>query len=109
MQANPRSPLLDDNDLRTIPWSDRDLVEGETFTGRVLRLPVPGAFHGSRLFVVNPDEVIGLRATSKSGFSVLERELTHVDVGDKVEIVFHGWRTTRDGERRYRHYEVRVL
>jgi hypothetical protein len=92
--------------LRTIQWSARDLNEGESITGTVLRLPTPGAFNGSRLFIGMPDEVVGITATAKSGHTLLERGLRHVAVGDKITITYRGKRVTVDGERSYRHYEV---
>lgn len=97
---------LDEADLRQIPWRAHDLAEGESITGRVLRKPTARAFNRSRVFIGTPNEVIGMHATAKTGHTVLERELQDIDPGDRVTVTFLGWRTTTDGERSYRHYEV---
>lgn len=111
MQGNaavsPRGPWLGESDLRQIPWVARELDEGETITGVVLRLPTRGAFNGSRVFIAMPDEVLGIPATSKVGHTLLERELRHIEPGDKVSITYFGKRFTSDGLRAYRHYELR--
>ena len=111
-QANPTltpqpGAWLDEADLRKIPWRAHDLAEGETITGTVVRLPERGAFCGSRVFIAARGEVVGLSATAKVGHTLLERELTHIEAGDKVSITYFGKRTTVDGEREYRHYELR--
>lgn len=72
----------------------------------ILRKPTPAAFCGSFVFVGTPDEVIGMRATAKSGHSVLERELRRVKVGDRVVITYFGKRPALGGSYLYRHYEV---
>jgi hypothetical protein len=93
-------------DLRQIPWRAHDLAEGESVTGRVVRLPKRGAFNGSRVFIATRAEIVGLHATAKTGHTVLERQLKGIGVGDLITIINHGLRMTRDGERYYRHYEV---
>jgi hypothetical protein len=101
------TPYLDDADLRDIPWTPHELSEGETIVGTILRLPTPGAFCGSRLFIGNyPDEVLGIPATAKKGHTVLERELEGYQPGDRISVTYDGWRTTADGERKYRLYSV---
>ncbi len=102
------SPWIDEGDLRLIHWRAHELVEGESISGVVLRLPTPGAFNGRRVFIATPEDVVGLHATAKTGHTVLERELEHVRPGDRVTITNHGWRDTADGERSYRDYMVEV-
>lgn len=100
------APWLDEADLHHLQWRAHDLVVGESITGRVVRLPSPGALNGTRVFIATPDEVFGIHATAKHGATVLERELAHVEHGDIVTITLHGWRSTLDGERRYRYFTV---
>jgi hypothetical protein len=91
------------------PWRKYRLVEGEIVEGEVARLPQPAAFCGSRLFLVRkPNDTIAITASGRRGHTVLERELheQQVRVGDRVAIRFYGMRTTVDGERSYRLYEV---
>lgn len=104
-----QAPWLDEADLHPIDWRTHDLVEGESITGRVVRLPSPGAFNGSRVFVATPSEVVGLQATAKTGHTVLERKLESIEHGDLVTITFHGKRPTADGEREYRLYTLERL
>lgn len=101
------------SDLRLLGgWRARDeMDEGQTLTGAVLRLPTPNAFNGNRLFLNTEDGVVGLRATARSGHTVLERELEslRVRVGDRISILYLGKRPTFDGKREYRLYEVGLL
>jgi hypothetical protein len=75
------TPTFDELDRRRAarcyppPARWRELVDGETLSGRVLRLPAPGAYAGNRLFLRTATEVIAVRATAKRGHSVLERLL----------------------------------
>ena len=87
-----------------------DLRTGETLTGAVVRLPRHGAFNGTSVFLRRRDgEVLALPAAASKGHTVLERLLGDVRVGDEVAITYKGRRTTRDGERQYRDYDLQVL
>ena len=88
-------------------WRKYEPAEGERLTGRIVRLPHAGAHHGTRLLLrLNTGDVVGIPATAKRGWTVLERSLAGVQVGDTVEISFLGWRETADGDRRYRNVRV---
>jgi hypothetical protein len=91
------------------PWRNAELREGERVVGAVVRLPRGGTFNGGSVFLEVDGEVIALPASAKKGHTVLERRLSIARPGDEVEITFEGWRATADGERRYRHYGLRVL
>ena len=104
-----RQPLATGLSLLHGGWRAIDeMEEGETISGTVLRLPAPNVFNGNRLFLKTQDEVIGLRATARTGHTVLKRELTglRVRVDDRITITYKGKRPTFDGTREYRLYEV---
>lgn len=88
-----------------------DLTEQEGFSGRVDRLPIPGAQNGNYLYLSNDLEKRALHATGKSGHTVLERKLQElgVRIGDRIQIVYLGKRPTVDLQREYRLYEVNLL
>ena len=100
---------LDDRDLRDMPWKALELGEGESISGKVLRLPRPGAFLGRQVFIATVDDVFGLDASSKGGHAVLEHQLRRTDIapGDNITIHFVGWRTSAESGRRYRDFKVR--
>jgi hypothetical protein len=85
----------------------RELAEGERLTGVVLRLPEAGAVDGNRLTLNTADGVASIPATGRRGWTVLERELSRVRVGDTITVHFVGWREKHDGVR-YRLVHVRV-
>jgi hypothetical protein len=74
----------------------------------VVRLPEPGAYNGSRLFLRTENGVVAVRATAKTGHTVLENRLAklNVTVGDRVRVTFEGWGETSDGGFPYRREEV---
>jgi hypothetical protein len=81
-------------------WRRYELNEGETVAGEVVRLPEPGAYNGSRLFLRSEDgAVVAIRGTAKAGHTVLENQLAklNVTVGDRIRVVFQGWGETDDG------------
>jgi hypothetical protein len=92
-----------------------ELAEGETAHGEVLRLPRPGGFAGNSLVLgTRNGSDRGIRvlpASAKKGHTVLANELGDqgVKVGEWVEITYLGRRTTRDGQRSYRDYDVKVV
>ncbi len=89
----------------------RELL-GEVVEGVVLRLPQPGAPRGTRLLLALDDgHQRELYATASKGAAVLARLLQdhRIAVGDRIQIACLGWRCTRDGQRRYRAFQVRVL
>ena len=81
------------------------LIEGETVSGTIVRLPMPGVANGSRLFIQTttgqPAEYVAIPAAGRVGWSVLARRLSGAKPGDRISVTFKGWRVTRDG-RRYR-------
>jgi hypothetical protein len=81
------------------PPARRELREGERLTGTVLRLPSRGAFDGNRLVLQAGDGVVSIPATGRRSWSVLERELASVHVGDLITLHYVGWHTSRDGLR----------
>jgi hypothetical protein len=85
----------------------RELVEGEQLTGVVLKLPSPGTVDGNRLVLSTADGVASIPATARRGWTVLERQLAVVHVGDVVAVHFVGWREKSDGIR-YRLVRVHV-
>jgi hypothetical protein len=89
-------------------WRHHDLAEGERVRGKVLRIPTPFAFMGTRLFLETADGVLALPATAKRGHTLLDRAIQTKDIqpGDHVEVEFYGWSETQNGERRYRHEEI---
>lgn len=92
--------------VRAMGWQAIELIDGDDFSGVIVKLPTPRDFNGSRLFLDTSAGVIGIHATAKRGHTLLERALEGFQVGDRIRIVFHGMRTTADGGRSYRHYEV---
>lgn len=89
----------------------RELAEGESVAGVVLRLPAPGAKWGTRVLLDVDGRHVELYASVSRGHAVLARDLDrqHVAVGDTIRIRSYGWRETRDTERRYRLERVEVL
>ena len=88
----------------------RDLLEGEHLAGVVRKVPVAGEFHGNRLIIETDNgTVVSLPATAKKGWTVLERELDDVKVGDRIDVHFVCWRARRDGNGRYRVVHVERL
>jgi hypothetical protein len=85
----------------------RELAEGERMTGVVPKLPSPGMVDGNRLALRTADGVVSIPATARRGWSVLERELAGVQVGDLITVRFVAWRATIDGVR-YRLARVEV-
>lgn len=91
-------------------WRVHELSEGQTLAGTVARLPEAGAFNGSRLFLrTSEGEVLAVRATAKSGHTMLENQLSRlsVTVGDEIAVTFAGWGTTEAGYN-IRNYQVRT-
>jgi hypothetical protein len=86
------------------------LIEGETLSGTVAKLPTPNSAYGTWLVLDCDGRCLALAATAKRGWSVLERALIEqlVGVGDRIELRFCGWRESREG-RRYRLVRVAVL
>jgi hypothetical protein len=97
---------LTEADLKARPrcWRPYELPEHELISGVVVRMPTPGAFNGSRLFIDTGDQILALAATEKSGHSVLARDLARrsVRVGDEITIESRGFQKTLDGARSYR-------
>ena len=104
-----QSPWLDERDVHITPWREHELDVNETLVARLLRKPTPDTFCGDLVFVGTPDEVIALKATAKTGHTLLERELKKVEIGDMIEITLRGMKTIRNGDRQYRHCEVNRL
>ena len=85
---------------------------GASVTGTVIRLPAPNIANGTYLYLRRDlGRTVGLHATSRRGHTVLERELHDqtVQVGDVIQVTFHGWRTTTGGERQYRDERVQII
>jgi hypothetical protein len=105
-----RPQRLSEADLKARPrcWRPFELKPGDEITGGVLRMPVRGAFNGSKIFLDTGAEIVALAATEKVGHKVLERELgrKQVRVGQRVTIRHGGFRKTNDGQRRYRLEQV---
>lgn len=95
-------------DPRHDAWTFHELAEGERLAGVIVRLPDPGAFHGSKLFVRREDGVIAVYATAKRGRTILEFRLRELQVGDRITLVYHGKRRTLDDQREYRAYSLSV-
>ncbi len=110
-RSRTQAPLIDDCDLREMPWLPLELDIGESITGTVLRLPRPGAFLGRRLFIATLTDVFGMEASAKTGQAILERKLHQggISPGDRVMVTFRGWSVSGDGERRYRDFGVQRL
>lgn len=86
-----------------------ELAEGEQVSGRIVRLPARGLPNGSRLFIATATasgevEHIAIPATSKAGYSLLERKLKNAQVGDVISITHRGWRERRNGTGAYYRY-----
>ncbi len=80
--------------------------------GVVRRLPQPGMPCGTRLLLALDDgHQRELYATASKGFVVLARLLQQhqIMIGDRIQVACLGWRRTRDAQRRYRAFQVRVL
>lgn len=89
-----------------------DLAQGQSVYGEVVRLPAHGVPSGTRLFIrTDSGEVVSIAAAAKRGWSVLERALKcqNVQVGDRINVTYFGWRQTADGDRRYRNVGVIVV
>lgn len=87
-----------------------ELVEGEVVAGRIAKLPKSGAPFGSWIVLESEGGPLALPATADRGWTLLERALRDqaVELGDRVRIVFVGWRESREG-RRYRLVQIDVL
>jgi hypothetical protein len=77
----------------------RALQDGERIEGVVSKLPEPGSPNGNYLHLVTHDTHVPIPATAKLGWTVLHRKLERqaVHVGDRITIVFVGWRERTDG------------
>jgi len=88
-----------------------ELIPGEIISGRVVRLPAAGVYHGNRLFVETAGGYLAVPATAKAGWTLLERALAQqqVDVGDVISITYAGMRPTIDDERTYRDVRLEIV
>ena len=82
-----------------------ELIPGEIISGRVVRLPAAGVYHGNRLFVETAGGYLAVPATAKAGWTLLERALAQ----QQISITYAGMRPTIDDERTYRDVRLEIV